>query len=183
MMNDVEEILFELRDDSNLINASLAEARVPDLPGVYSIFIDSPLSLQSPFREYQDRNGHRIIYIGIATKSLLKRLVDQDLRHKQASTFFRGMGTILGYRPPKGSLRDKKNKNNYRFSDDDTQTIIHWINNHLLLKYIICEPNQAEEVEEKAIFEIKPIVNTNHNPEKIRELAELRELCRKIAIE
>ena len=27
-------------------------------------------------------------------------LVDQDLLHQQASTFFRGIGAILGFRPP-----------------------------------------------------------------------------------
>jgi hypothetical protein len=37
------------------------------------------------------------------------------------------------------------------------------------------------EVEPKVIRELRPLLNTTHNPECCAELADLRELCRRIA--
>src|SRR5205814_7359543 len=92
---------------------------VDNKPGLYAIFIDDAKSLPEPFCSMLIRRGTRLLYMGRARKSLSVRLIDQELRHKRAATFFRGIGAILGLRPQRGSLRGKANQNNYR-----SQTVI-----------------------------------------------------------
>ena len=116
--------------------AKNAEFIVPKRSGNYSIFIDEPASFPTPFDSLLQQRNTNLIYIGIASKSLFKRLVKQDLCHKGPSTFFRGIGPILGFRPPRGSLLNKKNQRNYKFSQQDTRTIIAWINDHLSIRWV-----------------------------------------------
>lgn len=159
------------------IPAAKAADVVPDRPGYYSIWIDDPGSLPSLFAVRLRKNQTNLIYVGIATRSLHKRLVEQDLQHKSLSTFFRGIGPVLGYRPLTGSLVGMKNQNNYKFSRVETEEIRDWISNHLLVRYI--EDARASHcVEKAAIRSSCPVLNTNHNPEAIRDLADLRKLCR-----
>lgn len=150
--------------------------------GLYAIFIDSANSLPDPFRHQLIQNATTLIYVGKSDSCLHTRLVLQDLQHKSPATFFRGIGAVLGYRPPPGSLKLAKNKNNYKFGPDDTARIIGWINEHLR---ILCVPMTSEEIErwEKiAIGELRPLLNSAHNPDAMSELAELREECRRIAM-
>ena len=79
--------------------------------------------------ELKNRN-HNILYIGLASKSLNKRMLKQELRSKGHGTFFRSMGAVLGFRPDKGSLQHK-NKRNYKFNDENKIQIIQWINDNL----------------------------------------------------
>lgn len=151
-----------------------APERVPKRPGYYAIFIDNPRALPNPFCE---RVKSGLIYIGIATKSLRERLVTQDLWHNKPSTFFRGLGAILGSRPPRGSLVGRKNNKNYCFSRDDTTEIITWINKHLKVSWIEVEP-ALTKIEESMIKVHSPILNTRHNPASLVELRELRDRCR-----
>jgi hypothetical protein len=179
---DFHQIVSQLRNDAPLITAIGAEKSVPDIPGLYSIFVDDPDNLPPPFKEYLKRKKTRMIYLGKATKSLQVRLVEQDLRHMRASTFFRGIGAVLGFRPPKGSLIGKKNQNNYRFSNEDTEGIIKWINNHLSIRWTELTVGSIEENESTAINTLRPLLNTAHNPEALPELAALRDQCRTIAL-
>ena len=89
-----------------------ARNQVPGVPGYYSIFVDVPDSLPEPFATRLNKKNTSLVYVGIATKSLAKRLIEQDLTHKNPSTVFRGLGALLGYRPIRGSLHGKKNQNN-----------------------------------------------------------------------
>lgn len=123
-----------------------------------------------------------LIYVGKATVSLNTRLVDQDLRHKRASTFFRGIGSVLGFTPPVGSLINAKNNNNYKFSKEDTGTIISWINTNLQISWEVLDVEKVELHEPIIISTLCPLFNTNHNPIALAELAELRDKCRKIAL-
>jgi len=179
---DFRYIISQLKNDASLIPALRSEKSVPDIPGLYSIFIGDPDNLPSPFGEYLKQKKSRMIYLGKATKSLQVRLVEEDLRHMRASTFFRGIGAVLGFRPPKGSLVGKKNQNNYRFSDEDTNGIIKWINNHLSVRWIELSISSIEDNEPTAINALRPPLNTAHNPEALPELAALREKCRTIAL-
>ena len=150
-------------------------------PGYYAIFIDDPCALPNPFQELLvERGTTRLIYIGLATVSLYDRLVKQDLRHQQPSTFFRGIGCVLNYRPPPGSLVGNKNQNNYRFSANDTAKIVEWIDEQLSVSWIKAEP-ALETIEECLIRKYHPLMNTKHNPSAIPELADLRRECRMIA--
>jgi hypothetical protein len=160
--------------------AKSAEQFVPARPGLYAIFIDNPQLLPPPFCNLSARTiGNRLIYIGVATVSLLERLVRQDLRHASPSTFFRGLGALLSYRPRAGSLAKQKRKNNYRFEPTDTASIIAWINTHLSIRWL--ETPISLEIERVAIPQFNPILNTMHNSAPVQELARLRKECRRIA--
>lgn len=160
--------------------AAEAPTRVPMTSGYYAIFIDDASSLPSPYGDLLLRRATRLIYVGMATVSLHERLVEQDLRHRRPSTFFRGIGPILGYRPPTGSLLGKANQNNYKFSTGDTAEIIRWINGHLSVNWAEAEPALAT-TEASLIRVHRPFFNTAHNPEPVTQLVALRDECRRIA--
>jgi hypothetical protein len=153
---------------------------VPIRPGYYAIFIDDGGALPGPYGELLLQRATHLIYVGIATVSLYARLVEQDLQHRQPSTFFRGIGSILGYRPPPGSLVGKANQNNYRFSATDTAAIIEWINGHLSVNWVEADP-ALETTEASLIRTYQPLLNTKYNPDAVPQLAALRDECRRIA--
>ncbi len=155
---------------------------IPRRAGYYSIWIDDPGSLPRLYADRLRADQTELIYVGIATKSLHKRLVEQDFHHKSPSTFFRGIGPILGFRPPRGSLVGKSNQNNYKFSKEDTATIISWIERHLSVR-VVEEPTASKDVEAVAIRTLRPLLNSTHNPAALGELARLRGECRDIARE
>jgi hypothetical protein len=158
--------------------ASEAEAQVPTHPGYYAIFIDAPEALLTSFRDRLNERGH--IYVGIATKSLRGRLLEQDLRHKRPSTFFGSLGAALGYWPKPGSLVGKKNQQNYRFHASDTSKIVNWINAHLAIRWVeAAGPDTKSEAQ--IIRQLEPIFNITHNPEALPELAKARDQCLQIA--
>jgi len=179
---DDNTISILLEGIAQLHPAKNAEFVVPQRSGYYSIIIDDPASLPTPFDLLLHQRSTNLIYVGIASVSLLKRLVKQDLRHKGPSTFFRGIGPILGFRPQRGSLLKKKNKRNYQFSQQDTQTIITWINDHLFIRWVeVVNTRSHPSVKRAAIRRLCPILNTTDNPNPSQELAALRVECRKIA--
>jgi hypothetical protein len=159
-----------------------AEQQVAPGPGFYAIFVDIADSLPPPFSQTLRDQRTELIYIGIATKSLIERLVDQDLRHRNSSSFFRSLGAILGYRPPVGSLSAKKNQSNYKFSSRDTKDIVEWIDLHLSIRWLPVSP-AANAAEEAAIRRHRPLLNITHNPTPSRELQDLRQLCRALAMQ
>lgn len=175
------EIVKALDLDAKLVPARSAERRVPDRPGLYSIFIDDPDNRPSPFKEFLSKRKTRMVYLGRASTSLQKRLVTEDLRHKKPSTFFRTIGAVLGYKPAAASLKGKKNQTNYRFTPQDTRSIINWIDCHLSVRWVTLPPDEAERGEQFAIPEVRPLLNTSNNPDVLPEVGQLREQCRAIA--
>jgi hypothetical protein len=169
-----------LMNEKNFRSAGIIDKIVPDEPGLYCIRIKDPSQLPAPFGSYLTERGHNILYIGIAATSLKKRFLGQELRAKGHGTFFRGMGAVLGYRPCKGSLNNYVNKKNYRFSVDDEQSIIKWVNSNLLINWVVFNGNYGE-TENLLIREYSPLLNTDKNPLKLPELAALRRECRNIA--
>lgn len=154
--------------------------RVPGTFGYYSIFIDEERSMPAPFRTKIELSRNLLLYIGMAAKSSLhNRLLEQDLYGKSNSTFFRGIGAILGYRPPFGSLKNKSNQNNYKFSKDDSSKIREWNEQHLLVSWFVCEPSLVTEM--LLIKRSLPLLNSDHNPNRDSDLADRREECRRIA--
>lgn len=160
--------------------ASSAPELVPGGSGYYAIYVDDASALPAPYSDVPACRGTRLLYLGIATKSLLRRLVEEDLRHQRPSTFFRGIGAIMGYRPPIGSLAGKSNQNNHRFSASDTGLAVDWINDHLSVNWI--EESRAVAATEKALIRAhRPLLNTKHNPDALASLATLRLECRAVA--
>lgn len=66
-----------------------AKTKVSGVPGIYSIFIDNQDGLPSPYSEVLKSRKSSLIYVGKASRSLSKRLVEQDLMHRGPSVFFR----------------------------------------------------------------------------------------------
>ena len=173
-------LLKMLMNEKNFRIAGSIDDKVPDTPGLYCIRISNPDFLPNHFARHLKERGHNILYIGIATTSLNKRFLGQELRARGHGTFFRGIGAVLGFRPPKGSLRNKANKNNYTFSAADEKAIIAWINKHLLVNWVAFD-GDFEDTETQLIREYLPLMNTAKNPAALEELAALRKECRNIA--
>ena len=173
-----KEKLIKRLTRNEFISAGDAENRVPIMPGYYAIWIKDPSVL--PCQYFREQRTPAMLYVGIATKSLKKRLFEQDLRHKNPATFFRGLGAVLGFRPPAGSLAGKRNKNNYKFSNADTKAIIKWINANIIVRFVVDDlPDKQQE--KYVISFLKPPFNSTHNSNPLPGLAALREQCRKIA--
>jgi hypothetical protein len=173
-------LLKQLVNSKNYKSAANIEDKVPDSPGIYMIRVQNTKSLPRVFQKELDIRGHNVLYVGIATKSLKRRMFGQELRAKGHGTFFRSIGAILGHTPPKGSLLQKKNKRNYKFSISDERKIIEWINDNLLVNWVSCETDFST-IESKLIVEYAPIINIAKNPYAMLELSELRKKCVDIA--
>ncbi|MCF6171501.1 MAG: hypothetical protein L3J66_11040 [Bacteroidales bacterium] len=153
---------------------------VSSKPGMYCIKIRNINALPKPFNTELKIRKHNIIYIGIATQSLNKRMLNQELRANGHGTFFRSLGAVLGYKPPINSLAEKKNKRNYKFSAADEARIIDWINENLLVNWV--EQNSSlEETETALVRKHKPLLNLAKNPSAMPELSMLRKVCVDVA--
>lgn len=148
--------------------------KVPATPGIYCIKLRKGIPLPAKFGEVR-KDG--IIYIGQASKSLKERLWDEELNHKRPATFFRSIGAMLGYLPPKGSLVGKKNTKNYTFSEKDTESIRKWMRQSLLVNFIVLEPAMIDDTEIALIEKYCPLVNIEHNPLASSELKAARAKC------
>jgi hypothetical protein len=170
-----------LGPNAKCCTARAAEEQVPPSPGMYAIFVDAARSLAEPYAQTLESRETCLLYIGIATKSLSKRLVAQDLNHRSPSSFFRSLGAVLGYRPPEGSLLKKKNHRNFQFSGDDTDKIREWIKSRLFVSWV-CGSDGLTKAEVSAINHWCPLLNIMHNPSRLSSLLQLRHDCCAIAL-
>jgi hypothetical protein len=165
-----------LLESTSRCSARKAKQRVPNSPGLYAIFVDEADELPAPFAKILHDQRTELIYIGIAKKSLLTRLVEQDLHHRRSSTFFRSLGTVLDFRPPAVSLLG----GNYKFSKPDTDAIIEWIDEHLSVRWFCMDP-APKKAETEAIKCLRPLLNITDNPAALPALRKLREECLALA--
>jgi hypothetical protein len=177
---DISLIEKELMKKQNFKNAGSIDNLVPHNAGFYCIRIVDINKLPIPFNTFLADRKDNIIYIGIATKSLKRRFLNQELRAKGHGTFFRSIGAMLGHRPQKGSLVNKANKHNYRFLPSDEEKIIKWINDNLDVNWVNFN-GDFKELETELIFKYRPIINIAKNPSAIQELSDLRKECVEIA--
>lgn len=171
-----EQIAKRLLEGASRCSAREAKQQVPDSPGFYAIFVDEANALRPPFAKILSNRQTKLIYVGIATRSLLTRLVKQDLHHRRSSTFFRSLGAVLDYKPPAASLLGR----NYKFSKPDTGAIIQWIDEHISVRWVCAKP-ATKKAETEAIGNLRPLFNITHNPAALPELKTLREECRALA--
>ena len=156
---------------------TLNDNSVPAVPGLYCIKLRKGVILPAKYGKIREDG---IIYIGKADV-LRERLWEEELNHQRAATFFRGIGAILDYLPPKGSLVGKANQNNYKFSPEDTDAIKKWMRQSLLVNWVPLEPAKIPDTEKTLIIKYQPMMNTKHNPSKNKELAAARKRCREYA--
>lgn len=165
---------------STLINgdfmpfAQITGNDIPPQPGIYCIKLTTDGELPAKFGTL---NEHRILYIGIASSSLKERLWDEELHDKLPATFFRSIGAMLGFLPPKGSLVGKSNTRNYRFSPTDKKEIQAWMHQNLSVNFIVLPSMGLAEIEKGLIKKLKPFVNIQHNPCASKELRNARKKC------
>jgi hypothetical protein len=178
---DTPQLVKTLMNEKNFKSASIIDDIVSDSPGLYCIRIREISKLPKYFAEQLADRKHNIIYSGIASQSLNDRL-NQELRAIGHGTFFRSIGAVLGFRPPKGSLVTKKNKRNYKFTAPDKEKIIAWINDNLTVNWIE-HSRDLESIESELIAEYRPLINIDKNPFKLQVLSDLRAECVRIANE
>lgn len=177
---DIELLCKVLMNEKNFKLAKDIDNLVPDEPGLYCIRINHHQLLQDPFNSILKERKHNIIYIGIASQSLKKRFLGQELRANGHGTFFRSIGAVLGFTPEIGSLKDKKNQNNYKFSSENEKKIIQWINQNLMVNWV--KVNQDHNIiEKRLIAQHLPLINIAGNLGAIKELSELRNNCKRVA--
>ncbi len=152
-----------------------------DEPGIYAFFVDAPESMPAPFASELQRRGTDLIYIGIARVSLRQRAYEEELRHRRPATFFRSLGSSLGYVPDYGSLVGKANQNNYRFSKQVTGRIIAWIDAHLRAVANAVPVVDVVRLEPMLIALATPLLNIQNNPSALADLKAARDRCRAIA--
>jgi hypothetical protein len=176
---DTSQLVKTLMNENNSKSASAIDNITPNSPGLYCVRIKEISKLPKHFAEHLADRKHNIVYIGIASQSLKDRL-NHELRAKGHGTFFRSIGAVLGFRPPKGSLVTKANKRNYKFSETDEEKIIAWINGNLIVNWIghSCD---LESIESELIAEYRPLINIDKNPLKLQILSDLRAECVRIA--
>lgn len=176
-INLIEKILM---NEINFKSPISIDNIVPNNGGIYCIRIKDISKLPKPFNVFSEERKHNIIYIGIATDSLKKRLLNQELRAKGHGTFFRSIGAVLGHRPLEGSLKTKKNKRNYKFESLDEMKIINWINENLIVNWVNFNED-FESFETELIKKYNPLINIAKNPSALQLLSELRKECVQIA--
>lgn len=153
--------------------SSLSADAIPNESGIYCIKLCENPTLPSKYGKIRE---DRIIYIGIASKSLRERLWEEELNHKRAATFFRSIGAMLDYLPPKGSLYGKKTRN-YKFSDKDTDAIRKWMKQSLRVNFIKVKETEIISIEDALIKKYTPLVNISKNPKASEELKKARQRC------
>lgn len=160
----------------------ICEHDIPDAPGLYCVQVKDVTSFNSKFSKVLNERKHRIVYIGIATKSLRERFLNQELRAKGHGTFFRSLGAVLGYQPEAGSLIGKSNQYNYKFSSANEEKIIDWIDEHLIINWVTAS-HQLNAIENELIKKYLPLLNIAGNPDALDEVRSLRNRCKAIARE
>lgn len=173
----VEKVLL---NEKNFKSPGGIDEVVPDEPGLYCVRIPDVECLPEPFKSYMVKRNHNILYIGIATRSLKRRFLNQELRAIGHGTFFRSVGAVLGYRPEVGSLLNKANKKNYKFKASNEEEIIAWLNNNTKVNWV-AYAGDLSEFERTLIQRYLPLFNLANNPSALIELSELRRECVSIA--
>ncbi|MFH0891635.1 MAG: hypothetical protein V1867_02540 [Candidatus Falkowbacteria bacterium] len=158
--------------DFNLLKNNI---NIPDKPGIYCLQVKDARKLPDEFAAELDRRK-KFLYIGMASKSLKKRL-GQELQAKGPGTFFRSLGAVLGYLPERGSLRYGSN---YKFSSVDRDKIIEWINSNINLSWND-DWKDMNKKEKKYIKKYCPLLNLKNNPLSSKRLKELRAECLRVA--
>lgn len=188
---EIHKIHKELSSNQELIPLSRAKNDAPKSAGIYAIYIDSTQSLPSLLKKELDKRNincefKNLLYIGKANnkenRNLKQRLVNEALMGG-THTFFRGLGAVLGYTPPPGSLCGYENQSNFKFNDADTRKIVQFIEQHIRVRW--CETSVSakslDRLETNLIEKLTPLMNTKKNPDKCQLVSELREKCRNIA--
>ncbi|MDR0660620.1 MAG: hypothetical protein LBG19_07440 [Prevotellaceae bacterium] len=171
--------------DLKSLTANSSFVRIPnidltklDMRGFHRVRLRKESKFPNEYQKYLLPD--RLLYIGKAEgQTLRKRFYNQEPNAIGRGTFFRSIGAVLGYRPEKGSLKDKSNKKNYTFSPQNEISIINWMRENLEVSWIKFDGDFS--IEKDLISTHTPLLNWTYNPKKLKELERDRKLCRSIA--
>ncbi|MDB4903716.1 MAG: restriction endonuclease domain [Mucilaginibacter sp.] len=153
-----------------------------DIKGLYAIRVKNISMLPTLFKSELELNDTTLIYIGKAEKQTICKRLSQECEGSGPGTFFRGIGSLLNFKPEKGSQVGNVNPNNYGFSKENKVKIVDWMNANLVVNFIEIKNNIDFTQESRLIEKYCPILNTTHNPRKSITLANLRKTCREYAL-
>lgn len=176
---NLSKILEQLLSEENFQNYDNLDPNKLSQTGFYCVKLKEKSSLPEKYDRILAKRAHRYIYIGKAEKQSLAGRLGQEIKHVSPGTFFRSIGAVLGYLPIQGHLVDKANQNNYKFSREDTSSIVEWLITNVEIS--IVNHSGDFEVEKYLIRDVKPLLNDAHNPLSLDELRIDKALCRAIA--
>lgn len=174
------DIADRLVNNNNFKDISQLDNLILDKKGFYCIRLKENSKLPNKYQLIFEEREFKFIYIGKAEKTLSQRL-EQELEHKSAGTFFRSIGSVLGYSPMKGHLIGKANQDNFKFSKEDTNKIISWLKENVEISIVEYEGN-FDLIEGELISKYAPLLNIDKNPLKLQELIDDRKRCKNIAV-
>lgn len=156
-------------DAASFIPAGGIDQLIPIEFGVYAIGVKEGASLPEPFQNRLNERDTRVTYIGEAREqSLSKRFLGNELRARGNGTFFRGLGAVLGDRPPAGSRAGHARRPNYRFAPSDRDVIVEWINVNLEVSWALLAHGNVYAAEVALIRRHSPLLNLKDNPRAAR---------------
>lgn len=163
--------LYYIRAKTENVIRSLSDQLYNEYIERLSIYIDSPDPL--------------VIYIGKANgaRGIHQRL-QQDLLHTGPSTFFRGVGAVMGKNPIRATTQS--GVRNFRFNVDDTNEIIDFMQDNFEIMVEEQSQNHPAEIlstEKDKIMKYKPIFNKTHNTHPSAVIMNNRSRCRTYAAE
>lgn len=174
------DIADRLVNNNNFKDISQLDNLILDKKGFYCIRLKENSKLPNKYQLIFEEREFKFIYIGKAEKTLSQRL-EQELEHKSPGTFFRSIGSVLGYSPMKGHLIGKANQDNFKFSKEDTNKIISWLKENVEISIVEYEGN-FDLIEGELISKYAPLLNIDKNPLKLQELIDDRKRSKNIAI-
>lgn len=137
------------------------------------------------YAEYMNREPSQdplVIYIGKADGcGGLHQRLKQELYHKGAGTFFRGIGAVMGKNPKRA--RTLSGIKNYRFGLAEVGEIVYFIEHNIKISVVLMPSENIKDFEKQEISKYKPIFNTTYNPCPSQCLRQARIRCRAHAAE
>lgn len=121
-----------LMNEKNFKSISEVRESAPKSKGIVCIRIKNLKGFPKDFTRVIKDRGHNIILIEM--KDDLAEFFNTDCA--PLGEKFRQLGTLMGHKPPKGSLVDTGSKTDYPFSDKDHTKIGNWFNNALIYNYV-----------------------------------------------
>lgn len=136
---------------------------LPDAPATYIACLRPGIDLPKTNGEpvYTDLNGHRVLYIGTAKKSLRRR---EYVEHFEAdagrSTLRKSLGVLFGYNM---IPRDRKfaGSRKTKFNPDSEQQLSTWMKQSLVLFWAAA--GTPTEMEKALIVKFDPPLNLDRN--------------------
>lgn len=180
-VNKVTDIEKKLIDNGKFCSIKDLNHDTLNSTGFYCIKLKKNSKLPDRYQSILEKRKYKYIYIGKAEGQTLRERLAQELELKKAGTFFRSIGCVLEYFPIKGHLKGKSNQNNFKFSKEDKSEIIKWLKDNVELS--IANYSGDFNIESVLIKKYCPLLNDTHNPMKLQELKNDKNICRKIARE